>query len=592
MEFDQVIFKKIYDVYKSIRYKKDPAEEARTVLLEPLKPRLTLLARALTGVPVNIYSAEREGGWKNDIMLLPVSYNRCETIEQNTDFYIFRTFYLAKQREIGLNWQKPGEYTPEESRKKALESSPMVLEALFDDFPNLVPIHKVIQKAEDVYAQSKEEPVDYSFLYGRWMYAEPPTVVEKNYIPDELKKPEPQDEESKKPLTEIKAKPSDDVKTIEVDREKMDDYCLTHNFEKVETADEFDGVWRQMDGDDSLQEDQEALNELNLKFTVRVDDPAHSVYQAEFSSHGVMNETVTIHPEDIVYSYDEWNFSKRSYRKDYCQVYYNYHSESSPDYYNGTLMKSRNLIEQMVRLLNKINNEYEAVKNRKDGEDVDFDAVADNYSELTGRRSPSENLYISKSKKNKDVSVLLLLDTSLSSDSYTGDRRILDIAKESAIVLGESFERLGIEFQIDSFSSRTHNHCTYKTVKDFKQPWNVGKTKVASLEPEGYTRIGPALRHAGALMKKASGTKKWIILFSDGKPNDYDKYEGQYGIEDVKKSLQELNNDKIYTSALAIETQARYYLPLMFGHQCYDILPSPNCLPISMAKFYKKLINV
>ena len=38
-----------------------------------------------------------------------------------------------------------------------------------------------------------------------------------------------------------------------------------------------------------------------------------------------------------------------------------------------------------------------------------------------------------------------------------------------------------------------------------------------------------------------------------GKPNDYDRYEGRYGIEDVRKALSELNHAYINSYALAIE---------------------------------------
>ena len=57
---------------------------------------------------------------------------------------------------------------------------------------------------------------------------------------------------------------------------------LIHNFEKVESAEEFSGVWRGFDGDDTLEEEEDALNELNLKHLVRTDEVANSIYQADF----------------------------------------------------------------------------------------------------------------------------------------------------------------------------------------------------------------------------------------------------------------------------------------------------------------------
>jgi len=91
----------------------------------------------------------------------------------------------------------------------------------------------------------------------------------------------------------------------------------------------------------------------------------------------------------------------------------------------------------------------------------------------------------------------------------------------------------------------------------------------------GYTRIGPALRHSGALLDQRATKNKWIILISDGKPNDYDRYEGKYGFKDIKQALQELKQRKINSYALAIEAQAKYYLSQMFGQNQYQILTTP-----------------
>ena len=98
-----------------------------------------------------------------------------------------------------------------------------------------------------------------------------------------------------------------------------------------------------------------------------------------------------------------------------------------------------------------------------------------------------------------------------------------------------------------------------------------------------------ALRHAGARMDRQSARNKWIIVLSDGKPNDYDKYEGQYGIQDIKQALRELNERRINSYALAIEAQAKYYLPQMFGQNHYQILTSPEALLQSLAKLYEKI---
>ena len=59
-----------------------------------------------------------------------------------------------------------------------------------------------------------------------------------------------------KPLTTLKSKAVEEVVTVELDKKQQEDYVLLHNFEKAETAEEFNGTWRDFDGSDELEEHQ------------------------------------------------------------------------------------------------------------------------------------------------------------------------------------------------------------------------------------------------------------------------------------------------------------------------------------------------
>ena len=253
------------------------------------------------------------------------------------------------------------------------------------------------------------------------------------------------------------------------------------------------------------------------------------------------------------------------------------------------MTKYRSTLHNLRKMLTSVNNRLEQQRRQPHGEFFDLDALTDLYTDIHSGKTPDERVYLSSRKKEKDLAILLLLDISLSSDGYAAGNRVIDVEKEVSILFGEILNEFDIEFAIDGFSSKTRNHNTYLTLKDFNESWNVSKHKIGAAEPNGYTRIGPALRHAGARLMKSDAKNKWIILLSDGKPNDYDKYEGQYGIQDIKQALRELNEHKINSYALAIEAQAKYYLPQMFGQHHYEILTSPQELIKSLAKLYEKI---
>ena len=80
-----------------------------------------------------------------------------------------------------------------------------------------------------------------------------------------------------------------------------------------------------------------------------------------------------------------------------------------------------------------------------------------------------------------------------------------------------------------------------------------------------------------------------LILLTDGKPCDYDRYEGCYGIEDVRKAIQEGKTEGVVTHAFAIDKQARDYFPIMFTRSNFDIVAHPSKLLELLFKLYLKV---
>ncbi len=561
---------------------------ARTVKLDELRPRLTLLARALTGDNIEIAPASREGGWQANIFYLPAGFSLLPSAEENAAFYIFRVCYLYVQRKLKLNWPPGVDEDLATSRKKAEETGPVVLKQLFEEFPTMQKVFDALLNSLENEAQSagrKPPHPDLTWIYGRYMrYVAPPRPEELQHI-SELKKHIAEMDIS----TEIDAKPAEEVETIQVDKKAQEDFVLTHNFEKVETADEFTGVWRDFDGDDTLKDDQEALQEIDLKHTVRVDDPVHSVYKAEFAGNTNVAGSRELESDKFHLTYPEWNFNKRIYLPDYCKVFPESVSDKDTAYYRKTIEQNRLVLLNLRKRFAQMDNMLEQVRRQPVGDEFDLDAVTDMYADLKACHTPDERIYLAKRKRKKDLAMLFLLDLSLSSDSYTAGNRVLDVEKQVVILFGEVLDEHEVNFEIGGFSSKTRNYCSYFAIKPFDMPWNEGKYRIGSVRPSGYTRIGPALRHAGALLKKQHARKKWLVLLSDGKPNDYDRYEGNYGINDVKQALRELNADHISTYAVAIEDQARYYLPQMFGQNHYNILTSPVDMLQSLTKLYERI---
>ena len=582
-ELDEILYKKVIKYFKNKRLN-DTEMLSRQVTLSEIKPRLTLLARALCGVPIEIFPAEREGGYKNLNFFLPINCSLFPTKEENRKFYFFRTAYLSVQKQLNLNWTSL-EDLQQLSLEKAQETAPIVLEKLFQEYPSLEEwYYEAVPKLP---LEKNKETADFSWLYGKWMKNSP--EVDASDVLQNFDDEATKIQNSVVAETTLHANAVEEIQSLAIDKKQQEDYVLMHSFEKIETAEEFNGNWRDFDGKDDLKEHQDALEEMNMRFTVRVDDMVHSVYQADFIENTSIAESAEVDEKGFHLKYDEWVFKKRNYLPGFCKVYPKSQIKTHPSYYKNTMAKYKTTLNGLRKMLTSVNNKMQQQRRQLQGEAFDLDALTDLYTDIHSGKSPDERVYLSNRKKNKDIAILVLLDLSLSSDGYAAGNRVIDVEKEVSILFGEILHEFDIDFAIDGFYSKTRNFTTYLTLKDFNENWNSAKHKIGAIEPNGYTRIGPALRHAGARLDQIDSKNKWIIVLSDGKPNDYDKYEGQHGIQDIKQALRELNERKINSYALAIEAQAKYYLPQMFGQNHYQILTSPEALLKSLVKLYEKI---
>ena len=493
-EPDEYIFTRFAHYFKR-RKKRKEASLPNAVSLSDIKQRLTIFARAITGTSIDIYEAEREGGYKNNNFFLPTKFSEFSSVEENTSFYLFRVLYLSVQKNLDLNWNDSLEHTLETSQLEATKTSEKVLKLLFEEFPITEKYH---QKFQEYYKSmvKNESQIDYSFIYGKWM-RNTPEETEDDTLKNFSNKVKTIEEEQ--PKTVLKANAVEEIVSVQVDQKQVDDAVLQHQFEKVETADEFGGNFRDMDGEDELDDHANALEDLNMKFTVRVDDPTHSVYQADFVENTTISESAERNEKGYFIPYDEWDYSKRTYKDNFCKVYPRSILKTDVNYYKKAITKNGSTLIGLRKMLTTVNNKFQQQRKQTQGEEFDIDAITDLYVDVHSGHTPSEKIYISRRKKEKDVSILLLLDSSLSSDGYAAGNRVIDVEKQVSILFGEILDEFNIDFSINSFYSKTRNHSTYTTMKGFDEDWNKAKFKIGAIEPSGYTRIGPALRHSGAL---------------------------------------------------------------------------------------------
>ena len=321
--------------------------------------------------------------------------------------------------------------------------------------------------------------------------------------------------------------------------------------------------------------------------------------------------------EKLTY-YDEWDFRAKRYVGQWCCIREKVLGEGSSYFYDKTLESRRTLAIEIKRQFEKLPAEllYKA-KNLDDGDEFDLDLVIGELMDKRAGHTPSGKVYMKKKKIQRDVAVAFLLDMSGSTadlisksrppmqydESIKYDfvkfvmqprRRIIDIEKESIVLLCHAIESLGDNYGIYGFSGHGRSKVQFLVIKDLNEAFSEKiKRRVDQIAPIHGTRMGPAIRHTTARLDACGSTLKLLFLVSDGYPQDslygYDDDDKEYAIHDTKMALIEASKKNIIPFCLTVDSAGNDYLRTMCNDIGYEVLDDIETLPRRLPMLYKKL---
>jgi nitric oxide reductase NorD protein len=197
----------------------------------------------------------------------------------------------------------------------------------------------------------------------------------------------------------------------------------------------------------------------------------------------------------------------------------------------------------------------------------------------------SDRVFTKRHKLERNIAVMFMVDMSGSTKGW-----INDAEREALVLLCESLESLGDRYSIYGFSGMTRKRCEVYRVKQFDEPYDdTVRARISGINPRDYTRMGVAIRHLCHLLNQVEARTKLLITLSDGKPDDYDTYRGAYGIEDTRQALIEAKRDGIHPFCITIDSEARDYLPHMYGAVNYTVIDEVRKLPLKVSDIYRRL---
>jgi nitric oxide reductase NorD protein len=341
---------------------------------------------------------------------------------------------------------------------------------------------------------------------------------------------------------------------------------------------------------DRMEDD--TFNEDALYHAEDLDEVTIGKKQANLSARIKMDldlepDMTEIYPLGKGHLIDEWDYRKKDYLINYVRIRPQVTLNVVPIELPTRLKKSVRKIQNELDLL-----ELDRIKNDRlpYGDEINIDT----WIEYQGHQNKSmhhQQFYTSYEKKTRDISTLILADVSLSTEGgITQDVRIIDVIKDGLMVFGEALEKLNDKFAIYSFSSLQNKKVYFNIIKNFKDKYDsLIRGRIDAMQPYYYTRLGAAIRESSKILERQQSSTKLLLIISDGKPNDEDRYDGRYGIEDTKKAIEEVRKKGITPFCITVDLDAKEYLTYLFGRNGYAVVRDGQKLPKVIPEVYINL---
>jgi nitric oxide reductase activation protein len=226
------------------------------------------------------------------------------------------------------------------------------------------------------------------------------------------------------------------------------------------------------------------------------------------------------------------------------------------------------------------------LKHQPDGMELDIDSVLDAEIARAAGDIQDDRLYRSSALRERDLATAVLVDVSES--TRTG--AVLDTERLAVALLGEAMARLGDPFALMAFASDGRERVRLTRVKDFSEPFAAGaRARLAGLVPGLSTRLGAALRHAGAELAPVRNLRKLVLVLTDGEPSDIDVPDPLDLVEDSRRAVLGLRAKGIDAFAVVLGSGGAETAARMFGRSGYVALRRLEDLPARLSDLYFRL---
>lgn len=309
----------------------------------------------------------------------------------------------------------------------------------------------------------------------------------------------------------------------------------------------------------------------------------------------------TLEPGEEAFEYDEWDRDLSDTRVGWCRVVEKKVKRGDRTFVELTRSRYRGVISSIRHQFQLMRPEsLRRVANELDGDDYDLNALIDYVIDRRADGQQSERIYTRRLRRERDVAVSFLLDQSSSTARTIGrhplqpythpGRRIIEVEKEGLVLMSEALEAVGDPYSIYGFTSEGRRNVKFYVVKDFDEPYaGEVEQRIGGINYQNNTRLGAAVRHAAAKLRRQEARTRLLIVLSDGRPYDHDYGDARYARDDTREALRQARLDGITPFCITIDRDSESELRDLYGEVGYTIIDDVLSLPERMPAIYRRL---
>ncbi|MGC8696831.1 MAG: nitric oxide reductase activation protein NorD [Halothiobacillus sp.] len=313
-----------------------------------------------------------------------------------------------------------------------------------------------------------------------------------------------------------------------------------------------------------------------------------------YEDHGVsFNEMEGTAPVSAPFHYPEWDYQIQHERPSWATVLEKRAKFGELSLIDDIAARYKREISRMKFLLDAMQPQgVQRIRKLEDGDEVDINAAIRAMVDIRQGRQPDPRIMMRSVRKTRDISVMVLLDLSESTnEKVTGQEfSVLDLTRQACVLLADAIAKIGDPFAIHGFCSDGRHDVEYYRFKDFDESYSeLPKAKLAGMTGQLSTRMGAAIRHASYHLKQQRSTKKLMLVITDGEPADIDVRDPQYLRFDTKKAVEDAARNGIITYCMSLDPRADQYVSRIFGARNFMVVDHVERLPEKLPMLYAGL---